>query len=392
MKKNLALALSAVSVLTCMAAPVVDQPVEGYQAWEGFLPKNHLWGRQLSPSDLRHRAVVYVVADYADLNYKRLAEFYSTFAGVSSLRHSPEWDSFEMPRSKITVFSVKNADKVDPKEFAAKMFTRPKESQDAWVSTVSICYYGCLTPFYRGLKPIGGEPTPDALPFVAVYGGSGTKPIFAKGGFGKDKNDVAEFRKAVAKAVKELDPPEWKKPFGVAEPQYFKNVTALIEKGKPTTAAFPLLLAGMKSKVPEQAKEAQIMYDALHQYRGELVMRLRLEARAAPARAYCDLQQLVTLFPSEKKNVEAVSNMIKSNKEITSLGKAFEKVALWSRPDYVCKNNSEVKKNIAELEKFKKVVATLAESKNTNIQGEAMILQSQIDTLIETMPDKLPQK
>ena len=393
MKKELSLVAAVATAFSCIAAPIVDQPAEGYQAWEGFLPKNQLWGRALSPSDMRHRAILYIVVDYASLDYGKLADFYSTFALMSAFTTPANWDTFEMPRSKLTVFAVKNAEKIDVKTFS-ELFNAPKTADDMQRNVISRAFWSNRMPFYKsGLKPVGfEEPTADKLPYIAVYGGSGTSPIYTKAKF--SKADIKAIKEAYAKAVKGLSPSpsEWKKPLGVAEVAYFKTVPTLLEKGKPATAVLPTLQAGLKSKVPEQAKEAQIMFDALNQYRGELILRIKLEASAAPARAYFDLQQLTALFPSEKKNVEAVASRLKSNKEITSLGKMFEKAMTWSKPDYVCKNTSEMKKNVAELEKFKKMLESLVESKSVAVQGEALMLQSQIDALIETMPTKLPQK
>ena len=65
---------------------------------------------------------------------------------------------------------------------------------------------------------------------------------------------------------------------------------------------------------------------------------------------------------------------------------------LWSRDDYVCKNKSEATKNIQELNKYKKILESLANSQNAQLQGEAMLFQAQIDTLIDIMPTKVPQK
>ena len=393
MKKSLSFAAAVAAALVCGAAPVVDQPIEGYLGWEGLTPKNYLCGRMLSPSDLRHRAVVYIVADVADINFDKLTSLYLHFASIGAVpTPSSAWDSYEIPRSKICVFSVRNAEKMDVAAFNQKI-AAPKNAEATAQNMFARCYRLGKIPFYKGVKPVGiEEPSADKLPYVAVFGGSGTKPLFEKGGFKAD--DIKAVRDAVSKAVRDLVPSasDWKYPLGIAEPEFYKNAAALIEKGKPSTAVFPILLGGMKSKSPEQAKEAQIMYDALNQYRGELVVRMQLEAGSSPARAYFDFQRLVSLFPSEKKNVDAIAQKLKGNKEVSSLGKIFEKVMLWSRPDYVCKNNSEVKKNVAELEKFKKMIETLAESKNVNVQGEALLLQGQIDALIETMPMKLPQK
>ena len=135
-----------------------------------------------------------------------------------------------------------------------------------------------------------------------------------------------------------------------------------------------------------------MMYDAINQYKSDLMMRIQLEFSAAPARAYYDFQTLIKYFPSEKKNLQAIDAKIKANKEIGALGKIFEKIMLWSRDDYVCKNKGEANKNVQELKKYKKMLEALANSENAQLQGEAMLFQTQIDTLIDLMPTKVPQK
>ena len=55
-------------------------------------------------------------------------------------------------------------------------------------------------------------------------------------------------------------------------------------------------------------------------------------------------------------------------------------------------NKSEATKNIQELNKYKKILESLANSQNAQLQGEAMLFQAQIDTLIDIMPTKVPQK
>jgi hypothetical protein len=239
------------------------------------------------------------------------------------------------------------------------------------------------------LKPVGEEELPaDKLPYVAVYGGSGTEPLYVKEKW--SAADVKAVRAAVKKAVAALD--EWTPPLGIAEPQFFKKIAADLAKGKPAQGALSQLKAGIKSKNPEQAKEAQIMFDAINQYKGDLMLRIQLEYSAAPARAYYDFNTLVKMFPAEKKNLQAIDAKLKANKEIGALGKVFEKIMLWSRDDYVCKNAGEAKKNVQELQKYKKILEALANSQNAQLQGEAMLFQTQIDALIDIMPTKVPQK
>lgn len=372
--------------LSAFAAPV---PVaDGFVDWSGISPKSYLFGRTITPSDLRQWTVVYVVVDAEA--FAGQVRMLAPLAGLMPLPqgHATQWETAELPHDGIVVFSVRNAKGTDAKSFAQTL--RPPKDAEAAVAGQYVVYGQNMVPFYKDLAPVGAdELTADKLPYVAVYGASGTDPLYTKEKYAA--GDFKAVRAAVDKA-KKLLPADWTLPLGVREPQYYKQVPALVAKGKPASAALKILAAGIKSKDAEQAKEAQVMYDALNQYATGLKLRIGLEHHAAPARAYYDLQTLVKLFPSEKKKMQAIDQKFKQNKELGSLGKIFEKLMLWSRDDFVCRNAGEAKKIVAELQKYKKTLESLAESPNAQIQGEAMLFAAQLDALIETIPTKVPQK
>jgi hypothetical protein len=59
----------------------------------------------------------------------------------------------------------------------------------------------------------------------------------------------------------------------------------------------------------------------------------------------------------------------------------------------VCKNAGEAKKIVAELEKkIKPQLAKMKDSKVIAVQNGALILDSQVDELIATIPSRLPEK
>ncbi len=388
MKHLSAVLCASVLGLSAVAAPV---PVaEGFLDWEGLSSRNYLFGRTIGPSDLRQWTVVYVVVDAEAFQGQQLKDL-SPLAGLMPLpqAHATQWETQELPHDGIVVFSVRNADRgADPKAFAAR-FRPPKDAEQAEAQAYRA--YGMqMVPFYRDAAPAGeAELAADKLPYVAVYAAEGTDPVYTKEKFAAA--DLKGVREAIQKARAKL-PADWTPPLGVREPQFFKQVPALLAKGKPAAAALKILAAGVKSKNADQAKEAQVMYDALNQYASGLKLRIGLEHHAAPARAYYDLQTLVRLFPSEKKKMQAIDQKFKQNKELGSLGKIFEKLMLWGRDDFVPKNAGEAKKIVVELQKYKKALDALATSENAQIQGEAMLFSSQLDMLIETIPTKVPQK
>ena len=391
MKAKMIAAAGAVALAASLfAAPGGKEPVaEGYPDWSGVTAKNFLYGRTITPSDLRQRTVVYVVVD--EEAFAGQMKDLSSLVAIAALpaSHATTWEVTELPREHIVVFSVRNVRKgVDAKSFA-KTFQAPKDADEA-ASAPYRSYSQNLPPFYKDLALVGEEElTKDKLPYVAVFDALGATPAFTRANYaGAMLKDV---KAAVTSADEKLDA-EWTAPLGVREPKHFKSVQAMVAKGKPAAAALKTLASGMKSKDPETAKEAQVMYDALNQYASDLKLRISLEYKAAPARAYYDMQQLIKLFPKEKKRLAAVDAQLKQNKDVGSLGKIFEKLMLWGGDSFVPKNETEAKKIVAELQNYKKILEKLAESSNAQIQGEAALFSSQLDTLIDTIPTKVPQK
>jgi len=369
--------------------PEKRMPVaEGFANWENATEKNWLKkGRKVEPSDLRHKVVVVCAVDAAKFDQKQALEL-ACVAKKFSLPQFANWDTAEMPRDTIVVFSVRGD---IAKERFDSVWQKPKDEGAVAAFSNRMAPYGLgCTPFYRELS-MDGEPSDIAghYPYVYVIGAEGIEPVYSQGEFSATKH-IKAFDAAVSKAVAKL--PKWVPCFGVEEPQYFKKVPQLVEKGK-TAQALKLLQGGIAEKDVERAKEAQIMYDALMQYKSELIFRISVEwDRASPARAYVDMQELFRLFPSEKKSLKKIETAIKANKDIVTLGKIMEKVMVWGRPDFLCKSVGEAKKLTAELQKMKKTVDVIAESKNVALQGEALLLQSQMDTLIAEMPTKVGEK
>ena len=94
-----------------------------------------------------------------------------------------------------------------------------------------------------------------------------------------------------------------------------------------------------------------------------------------------------------KKKLDEVMLKMKAVPDAEKLAKIFTKVMVWADPDFVCKNASEAKKIVAELEKkVKPQLAKMKESKVIVIQNGALLVDSQVDELIATIPSRLPEK
>ena len=62
----------------------------------------------------------------------------------------------------------------------------------------------------------------------------------------------------------------------------------------------------------------------------------------------------------------------------------------WSSPDFTCKGASDAKKIVQELNKIKKTLEKLKESKNLIAQNGALMMDVKVDELIATIPFKVP--
>lgn len=86
--------------LSALAAPV---PVaDGYVDWSGLTAKNHLFGRTLTPSDLRQRTVVYVVVDGETFTNAKLKDFVA-LASIAALPagHVTQWETEGIGRAHV---------------------------------------------------------------------------------------------------------------------------------------------------------------------------------------------------------------------------------------------------------------------------------------------------
>ena len=390
MKKTMALVCAACAVLELVAAPAakVEPVAAGFPQWQGLSPKSHIMGREITASDLRHRITVVIeVEPNAGLHDQLLTA--SSLVQLTDMLNiglgaeGVNFEILEMPRN-VLIF-VTNRGAKNPE--AIKVALKPAGQEDAMLAY----FRNALVPFYDDVSFVDGPDTAGKRPYIYVMGPTGTEPIAQ---CKLDAAGVKEVHAAVVKAKKQLaEGPKWREFFGSADPEKFPALAKAIQKGKPLGQISAAILKDVLSKDPEKAAEAQIVYDAISQTRSDIMFRIRLEAPTCPHRAYYDIQRLVTFWPSEKKKLDEVLLKMKAVPDAEKLAKIFTKVMVWADPDFVCKNASEAKKIVAELEK--KVKPQLAKMKESNvivIQNGALIVDSQVDELIATIPSRLPEK
>lgn len=384
------------SLLVAGPAVKVDPVAEGYPDWQGITAKNHITGREICPSDLRHKVTIVVMVEPNEklVDQLVLASKLVQRTGLSSgLGFGSNWEDAVLPRDVIAVVSVANCKKHEDIQAILKPVKGRAQEVSSAISTMN--GNGCS--FYEDVTFSGAPDNGGKLPYVYVMGPTGKDPLF-KGEL--NAAGVKEGLTAIAKGKKEIGGWEtkWRQFYGnVAEPKFNTSLAKVLEKGKtaklaPLAPVAKSLLSDIKSKDAEKSKEAQILFDAINQTRSDLVLRIQLEASACPHRAYYDIETLLKYWPAEKKRLEAAYARIKANPEAEPLAKIFCKLMEWSKPEFVCKNAGEAKKIVQDLNKMKKTLEKLKESKAITIQNGALLVDMKVDELISSIPSKVPSK
>ena len=393
--KSAIVALLAPVMLWAAPAAKVDPVAEGYPDWRGLTAKNYIGGREIGPSDLRHKVTVVIEIEPNDkLRDQLLAAAPLARRSLISVGEGVDFGSWEVPRNIIVAISCRGFSG-KKREMIPTALARTKDNAQAQ----ALQAYGSLAAsFYEDLTFTGAPDSTGKRPFVYVMGPSGKEPL-CQGPF----NDatVKEANAAIAKALNEIGKwdPKWRPFYGtVAEPKYNTSLAKALEKGKtakvsPLAPVSKALLADVKSKDPERSKEAQILFDAIEQTRSDLMLRIQLEKGLAPHRAYYDLEALAKYWPAEKKRLEASSpGLSKMGPEIEAMGRMYCKLVEWSSPEFTCKNAGEAKKIVQELNKMKKALASSKESKTIVVQNVALLLDVQVDELISSIPARVQSK
>lgn len=372
-----------------------DPVADGYPDWQGVTAKNFILGREICPSDLRHKITVVVDIEPNDKLQSQLA-LVGTFANWTGLSKigsgnlGSNWETMELPRNVIVVVSNRGGGRDRDHEAITESMKYKGEDRSIAENLAAVRSMGCSV--YDDVTFTGAPDTAGKRPFVYVMGPEGKEPL-CQGGLNEAM--VKTVSAAVSKGKKQIAAWEikWRPYYGnVDEPKFFPQLAKALEKGKPLTPVAKAIQKDVVAKEPEKAKEAQILYDALEQTRSDLLVRIQSEVGQCPHRAYYDILQLVKYWPAEKKRLEKVYAKLKSMPEAEKLAKMFVKLKTWSDPEFTCKNAGEVKKIVAELNKMKKDLGKLKESQVIVVQNGALLMDIQVDELISIIPSKVPEK
>ena len=394
MKNRMTMVMAFLMPVALLAGPAakVDPVAEGYPDWQGISDKNYIMGRQVCPSDLRHKVTVVVDIEPGEKLQSQLILIGNLVekTGLARAGSGANWETLELPRDVIVVVSNCGGGKDKDREAIKEALKYKGEDQSISQSHSAVKSMGCA--MYDSITFTEAPASAGKRPFVYVMGPEGKEPL-CQG----ELNDamVKTVNAAIAKGKKQIAGWEikWRPFYGnVDEPKFFPALAKALEKGKPLAPVEKAILKDVVAKDPEKAKEAQILYDALNQTRSDLVMRIKMEVAACPHRAYYDILQLVKFWPAEKKRLEAVYAKFKTIPEAEKMGKIFLKLKTWAEPEFTCKNAGEAKKIVAELNKMKKDLEKLKESKVIVVQNGALLMDIQVDELISVIPSKVPEK
>ena len=394
MKNRMTMMMAFLMPMVLLAGPAAktDPVAEGYPDWQGISDKNYIMGRQVCPSDLRHKVTVVVDIEPGEKLQSQLVLIGKLVekTGLARAGSGGNWETLELPRDVIVVVSNCGGGKDKDREAIKEALKYKGEDQSISQSLSAVKSMGCA--MYDSITFTGAPASSGKRPFVYVMGPEGKEPL-CQG----ELNDamVKTVNAAIAKGKKQIAGWEikWRPFYGnVDEPKFFPALAKALEKGKPLAPVEKAILKDVVAKDPEKAKEAQILYDALNQTRSDLVMRIKMEVAACPHRAYYDIQQLVKFWPAEKKRLEAAYAKFKTIPDAEKMGKMFLKLKTWAEPEFTCKNAGEAKKIVAELNKMKKDLEKLKESKVIVIQNGALLMDMQVDELISAIPSKVPAK
>ena len=396
MERNTLMMLAALLPSFLLAGPAakVDPVAEGYPDWSGLTAKNRICGREIFPSDLRHKVTVVVEIEPNEKLQSQLALAgkFAIMTGLTTVGELTDWDNFEIPRSLIVVISNRGA-----KNHEAIMGAAKYKGEDTILSGALAAVRGNGCSVYDDLTFTGAPDSTGKRPYYYVMGPTGKEPI-AQGEL--TAAAIKDAQAKITKAIKDMDSGEvkWRPFYGnLEDSKYHAAIAKALEKGK-TAKVSPLqpiekaILKDVVLKDEERAKTAQILYDALNQTRNDLFLRVLFEVSCCPHRAYYDASQLVKFWPSEKKRLENVYAKFKAYPELEPLAKAFCKMQEWASPDFTCKNAGEAKKIVQELNKMKKMLEKLKESKNIQIQNGALLMDMKVDELLAAIPAKVAAK
>ena len=374
-------------------AEKLDPVAKGYPDWKGLSENGYVSGREICASDLRHKMTTIIEIEPGEkLEEQLLLVSAIVSQGSSSVAMFwVDWANLEIPRDSIVLISSCGSGGMKEHAMIQEVL-KAKGKDEKTAQRLATCRSRSCS-IYDNVTFTGAPDGSGKRPFVYVMGPEGTEPLF-QGQVTKDS--IREAIAVIQKGKKQISEKgnKWKPFYGnVPEPKFHPQLAKAVEKGRsgkasPLEPVAKAILKDVNSADAEKAREAQILFDAINQTRDDLELRIRLEISECPHRAYYDIQELLKYWPTAKKRVEALYARIKGNPDIEVLAKMFCKITVWGDPSFVPRNAADVKKITQELNKMKKSLKELKESKNIQVQNAASLIDVKVDELLAVMTSK----
>lgn len=361
----------------------------GFPDWTGAVDKNHVWGRYLTASDLRHKFTIVVEYEPEKAHEQLLvagpvASLNNALACTPPARRS--WDNIVYPRESIVVFVSRGKGK-------SALVMKALERQDATSSAYAGAIRGWCA-FYEGVTYPGAPQSDGRYPFVYMLPPEGTEPAYA-GVVTDGAKTVAALRAAAAAYGKKHGPrPKWREFYGwIEEPKSFPQLKAALRAGKPLSSVSSACLGAVGSPDAAKAREAQVLYDAIEQARGDAIYRVYHNAGILPHTAAYDLGRLRRYWPGAPTHLADVEKKLSAYPVYQTLGEIYGLIAGWEARGEAEWTSKDVKTALEAIKKAKpKLQKIKGDNGNASAQGIAMALEPELDAWSARLGDMRKEK
>ena len=382
-KPSSAFALFFIWMLAATPSAKAETVAPGLPVWEGLVPANHIFGRELCEAYMRHRvvAVIEVDGDKLAAQMEKVPRDVAK-SGLLFVSHTVSEETFtekSVSRDLMCVFSIRGRGK------------NMKETLHDMERNANKYNLTQQTPFYLDAGIKNAPDTEGKRPYLYVMGMSGEKPIY--------QCQIKDFNKRdLNAAIREnrKNAPQWRDFFGsVSDPKYTKILSDALGNDKPLSNIETAYRRKIASSKPDDAINYQIVADAIVQTKYDLLYKTLISSRYIPWYSMYNLKTILKYWPELKKN-PTVSLIIARHKALGKegivLGRAYEIKVNYGKEDYIPKNAGAVKKDVALINKTLASLAPLKESENMTIQNGALVLAPQLENIALALPGRVESK
>ena len=217
------LCVLSAGALSAAPAGKGDPVAEGYPEWQGVTAKNYVLGREICPSDLRHKATVVIDIEPNDKLQDQLVLAARLVDRTGRTRtEGGNWETMELPRDIIVVLSNRGGGKDKDHEAIKEALKYKGDESGISQALVTIRSMGCSV--YDDVTFAGAPDSTGKRPFVYVMGPEGKEPL-CQGEFNEAMVKTANA--AISKARKQIDGWEikWRQYYGnIDEPKFFPQI------------------------------------------------------------------------------------------------------------------------------------------------------------------------